>query len=140
MTQQQNRRNFFKSATMASAAVAGLGFVRPQMAAADTSEWITVTATLALDPAKADEAIAGLRTLVKAVQANEPGVLAYICNRGVEDPNEIMFFEIYANQEAARLHGQAPHMAEFGGQAQAGGFFTKPMKIVSYQQIEGYHR
>ena len=110
------------------------------MAAADTSEWITVTATLSLDPAKADEAIAGLRTLVKAVEANEPGVLAYICNRGIEDPTEIMFFEIYANQAAAKLHGEAPHMAEFGAQAQAGAFFTKPLKIVNYERIEGYHR
>ncbi len=129
-----------KTAALGVAAVGGLGFIRPELAAADTSEWITVTATLTLDPNKANEAIAGLQQLVADVEANEPGVLAYICNRGVQDRNEIMFFEIYANQAAADAHGQAPHMAKFGEAAGAGGFFTAPLKIVPYEHLAGYHR
>jgi quinol monooxygenase YgiN len=134
----KDRRGFMKAAALGAIAVGGLGFVRPEVAAADSSEWITVTATLELAPDQADAAIAGLKEMVAAVQANEPGVLAYICNRGLEDRTEILFFEIYANQEATRVHGQTAHMQKF--RESAADFFVGDIKITAYERVAGYHR
>lgn len=138
--QDPKRRNFMKSAALGGVAAAGLGFTRPELAQADASQWVTLTATLTLNPAKADAAIEGLQTLVAAVEANEPGVLAYICNRSIENPNEILFFEIYENPQAGQLHGEAAHMAEFGRLAAEGGFFTQPTKLNFYERLAGYYR
>ena len=138
LTVATDRRGFFKTAAFGAFAVGGLSFLRPQIAAADSSEWITVTATLALNPDNAEAAIAGLKEMTAMVEAEEPGVLAYICNRGVEDRNEIMFFEIYENQAAAAAHGQTKHMAKF--RESAADFFVGNMKISRYEQIGGYHR
>jgi quinol monooxygenase YgiN len=133
--QPRGRRNFIKTAALA---VGGLGFMRANMAVADNAAWITITATLTLNPDNADAAIAGIKQMVAAVEANEPGVLAYICNRGLQDPNEIMFFEIYENDAATEAHGKTAHMARF--RASGAEFFTGQMKIVPYQQLAGYHR
>jgi quinol monooxygenase YgiN len=132
------RRSFLKNVTLGAVALGGLGFIRPQSSVAADSEMITVTATLSLNPDNVDAAIAGLQELVAAVEANEPGVLAYICNRNVQNPNEIMFFEIYENQAATKVHGQTPHMAKF--RADGARFFIGEMAIGSYQQLAGYHR
>ena len=133
-----DRRGFMKATALGVIAVGGLGFMRPEAAAADSAEWITVTATLELAPDQADAAIAGLKEMVAAVQANEPGVLAYICNRGLEDRNEILFFEIYENQEATRAHGQTAHMRKF--REAAADYFVGEMKIAAYERVAGYHR
>lgn len=132
------RRNFIKNTLFGAAALGGLGFIRPQASLAAESEMITVTATLTLNPDNADEAIAALQKMVAAVEANEPGVLAYICNRNLQNPNEIMFFEIYENQAATKIHGQTPHMKTF--QSDGPRFFVGEMAIGYYQQLAGYHR
>ncbi len=62
---------------------------------------------------KEEEAIEVLRNMVEAVQANEPGALAYICHRSQDDPSEIVLFEIYADDAAVQAHGQTPHWGEF---------------------------
>ena len=138
LTVATERRGFMKTAAFGALAVGGLGFLRPQIAAADSSEWITVTATLALNPDNADAAIAGLKEMTAMVEAEEPGVLAYICNRGSQDRNEILFFEVYENQAAAAAHGQTKHMAKF--RESAADFFVGNMKISRYERIGGYHR
>ncbi|MCZ6619845.1 MAG: putative quinol monooxygenase [Gammaproteobacteria bacterium] len=136
---ETDRRGFIKTAAVGVLAVGGLGFLRPRAAAAaDDSEWITVTATLTLNPDNADDAIAGLKEMVAQVEAEEPGVLAYICNRGVQNPNEILFFEVYENQAATVAHGQTDHMNKF--REAAAGFFVGDMKISAYERIGGYHR
>ena len=100
------RRDFLKTAALGAVAVGGIGFFRSEpAAAADAAEMITITATIVLNPDFADEAVVGLQKMVKQVEAKEPGVLAYICNRGVQDRNEILFFEIYENQAAIEAHG-----------------------------------
>jgi quinol monooxygenase YgiN len=129
------RRNFIKTAGLA---VGSLGFMRANIASADNAAWITITATLTLNPDNAEAAIEGVKEMVAAVKANEPGVLAYICNRGVEDRNEIMFFEIYENLAATEAHGKTSHMAKL--RADGAKFFIGEMQVVPYQQLAGYHR
>lgn len=136
--QTVSRRSFLKGSSLSALAIGGLGFMRPELSAADNSNVITVTATLKLNPDKADEAITAIKELVAGVEKSEPGVLAYICNRGLQDRNEIMFFEIYADQTATEAHGKTAHMAKFGGKVAE--LTVGKMKIVPYQQVTGYHR
>jgi quinol monooxygenase YgiN len=71
----------------------------------------TILARFKIQPGKEAEAEKALSEMVAAVQANEPGALAYIAHRSQKEPTEITFFEVYADAEAASAHGQTPHMA-----------------------------
>ena len=88
---------------------------------------------------KEEEALEDLRTLVGAVQANEPGVLAYFCHRSQDDPSEIVLFEIYADNAAVQAHRPTPHMAEHGA-SYADLFDAPKTNIEQLDRIEGFVR
>ena len=75
---------------------------------------ITQTAAFRIDAAREAEAIAALTELAKAVETNEPGVLAYIPHKVAGDPTQIVFFEVYADEAAMKNHGQQPHLEKLG--------------------------
>jgi len=133
-----NRREVLKSATVAAVAVGGIGFFRANAASTDSSQWITVTATRILDTDDEELVIEGARVLVSEVEEKEPGVIAYICNRGYENPNELMFFEIYENEEATVIHQKTEHLAKY--RELTAGKFQGDMQVAIYQRIGGFHR
>ncbi len=100
---------------------------------------LTRTFRARMQAGKEEEALEDLRTLVKAVQANEPGVLAYICHRFQNDPSEIIFFEIYTDDAAFEAHRQTPHMAVHGA-SYADLFDAPKTKIEQLERIEGFVR
>lgn len=61
---------------------------------------------------KEEEALARIRAMCAAVEANEPDTLAYIFHRSQEDPSQAVLFESYTNADALQAHMQTPHMAE----------------------------
>ena len=132
------RRDVLKSATAIAASVGGLGFFRANAASSDTSQWITVTATRIMDTDDEDSVIEGARELVSEVELKEPGVIAYICNRGFDNPNELMFFEIYENEDAIAVHQQTEHLAKY--REITAGKFQGDMAVAVYQRINGFHR
>ena len=71
----------------------------------------TVVASFNIKEDKQAEAEEALKEMAAAVEANEPGALAYIAHRSQKEPTEITFFEVYADAEAARAHRQTPHYA-----------------------------
>ena len=136
------RRDALRGAAIA--AVAGIGFSRLAGAEADPSKMITQTASFRLDPAKEAEAVAALTELAKAVEANEPGVLAYIPHRVATDPTQIVFFEVYADEAAMKNHGQQPHLAKLRDMFQSGVFKPfaegKPVDVVKLNRVAGFSR
>ena len=88
---------------------------------------------------KEDEALERLRAMVQAVQANEPGALAYICHRSQDDPSEIVIFEIYTDDAAFQAHRQTPHIAEFG-KSFADLFDASTAKFEQLERIDGFVR
>ncbi len=72
---------------------------------------ITIIAHLKILPGKESEAEKALAEMAAAVEANEPGALAYIMHRSQRDPTDVTVFEVYADGEAFSTHGQTPHMA-----------------------------
>jgi autoinducer 2-degrading protein len=73
----------------------------------------TVTAEFDILPGKEADAEETIRRLVEAVQAREPGCLAYAWHRGVKEPGHVLVFEIYRDDEAVAAHRSSPHLAEF---------------------------
>ena len=49
-----------------------------------------------------------LRELTKEIR-REPGNLQFIVNRSLDDPNEFLLYEQYANEQAFLDHRQTPH-------------------------------
>lgn len=70
---------------------------------------ITFIARLRIKEGREAEAFEGLQEMVASVQANEPGALAYCCHRSADDPLEVVFYEVYADEAAKEAHAQTPH-------------------------------
>lgn len=88
---------------------------------------------------KEDEALAALRTMAEAVEANEPKALAYVCHRSQKDPAEIVFFEAYEDDETFAEHSKTPHMGTFRGKF-AELFDTSSVGLERLQRVGGFMR
>ena len=73
----------------------------------------TIIARIKIKDGKEDEAIAALKKMADGVEANEPGTLAYVIHRSIDDPSEIVFFELYQDDEAAKAHSGGESMKAF---------------------------
>src|SRR3972149_114700 len=76
---------------------------------------IPIIARRKILPGNESEAEEALADMAAAVEANEPGALAYLMHRSQRDPTDITVFEVYADAEAFSAHGQTPHMATLQG-------------------------
>ena len=137
-TEGMSRKDFMTAGAAVAGAAAVAGFVRP-VSAAEMENAITQTAELGLNPDMKDDALAALKELVAAVEANEPGVLAYICHVTQDDEPKIFFYEIYQDEAALANHGQQPHMAKIRGSLQSGAL-KMPLKIVKMDRVAGFYR
>lgn len=130
-----NRRAF----CAASAGLAAIGFTREARAdepAADAP--ITQIAKFKINMEKETEAIAALKELCKAVEENEPGVLAYICHRAVKTPEDLVFFEVYKDEAAMKAHNGTPHMAKMRTSFLE--LFKPPLEVTRLSRIGGFTR
>jgi len=135
--QSTSRRDLLKLSAGATAAAAAIGFTRPAMAAHHES--ITQIVKLKLNPDKADEAEAALKTLTKAVEDNEPDVLAYIAYRSDVEPDTVVFFEVYKDEATMKAHSSQPHLAEMG-KLFAAGVFKPPLDVQKMNKVSGFMR
>ena len=99
----------------------------------------TIVARLKIQDGKEDEALAVLKKMAADVDANEPGALAYLCHRSIDNPSEIVFFELYADDDASKAHRGTPHMAEFAAALPAL-FDLSQTKIERLDRIGGVVR
>ncbi len=97
---------------------------------------VTIIFRVKIKDGKEEEALEKVTTMAEAVQANEPGALAYTIHRNQEDPSEIVFFERYADDAALESHGQTAHMGAIRENfAQI--FDTASIKIERLDRIAG---
>lgn len=85
---------------------------------------------------KEEEALAKVTAMAEAVQANEPGTLAYVVHRNQKDPSEIVIFERYADAAALESHGKTAHMGAMRENF-AEIFDTASIKIERLDRIAG---
>jgi quinol monooxygenase YgiN len=88
--------------------------------------------------AKEEKALQALKELCSAVEENEPGVLAYFCHRSVKHPDEIVFFEVYKDEEALKAHGRTPYIGKL--RTAFGTLFRLPLEITRLDRIGGFAR
>jgi quinol monooxygenase YgiN len=101
----------------------------------------TVTAEFTINSGKEGEAEAAIRALVAAVQANEPGALAYAWHRHGKDPSRILVFEVYADDDAVAAHRATPHLAAFQEHFKAGATFDPAsVKIERWERFAAVER
>ena len=99
----------------------------------------TVIARIKIKDGKEDEALAALKKMAEGVEANEPGTLAYVIHRSIDDPSEIVFFELYKDDDAAKAHSQGDSMKAFqSGFAEI--FDVSQVKIERLDRVAGVVR
>jgi len=101
---------------------------------------VTFTARMRVVPGKEEDAMSIVHMMVDEVEANEPGTLVYIAHRSQDDPQEIMFFEVYADESASKLHRKTPHMAKLS--ESFGEVFDADfgVKIEYFDRVTGFTR
>jgi len=99
----------------------------------------TIIARFRIIPGKEADAEAAIKKQAAAVEAAEPGALAYIFNRNPKEPAEITVFEVYADDAAVAAHRATEHMAAFG--ALFGTIFDPgSVKIERQERVAGFSR
>lgn len=92
-----------------------------------------------LKEGKEEEGLAQIEKMVAGVEANEPGVLAYVFHRAVDDPSTLVLYESYKDDDAFASHMKTPHMAEF--QASVAEFFdTSAIEVTRLDRLAGVLR
>lgn len=71
----------------------------------------TLLAKLTAKPGHEADLHAALEAAVRAVDAAEPGVLAYTMHTVVGQPGTFWFYEQYADDAAVANHRTSPHLA-----------------------------
>ena len=129
------RRNF----CVVGAGLTTIGFTRLAGAAdAEPAKTITQIAKFKLNMEKEAEGVAALKELCAEVEKNEPGVLAYICHRSVKNPDELVFFEVYKDEDAMKEHGKTAHMGKLRGAFLT--MFKPPLEVTRLDRIGGFTR
>ena len=123
---------------------AGAGFVTigfSRLASAAEGEKVAMISQLAkfkLNMEKEIDGLQALKELCAAVEENEPGALAYICHRSVKNPDEIVFFEVYKDEDALKAHGKTPHIGKL--RAAFATLFRPPLEVTRLDRIGGFAR
>jgi quinol monooxygenase YgiN len=122
-----------------SAGLVTLGFSRLSAAPeAETGKMITQIAKFKLNLDKQDKAVQALKEMCTAVEEKEPGVLVYLCHRSAKHPDEVVFFEVYKDDEALKAHGKTAHFGKL--RTAFGPLFRLPLEVTRLDRIGGFTR
>lgn len=99
---------------------------------------ITVVAVLKINMEKEAEAISAIEALCKGVEELEAGAVTYLAHRSVDHPDEVVFVEKYADEEAFKAHRKTPHMAEMNKVFKE--CFIPPVEVTQLREIAGFTR
>lgn len=123
----------------AGAGFATIGFTRLAGAAeGEKGAMISQLAKFKLNMEKEADGLQALKELCTAVEENEPGVLAYICHRSAKNPDELVFFEVYKDEEALKAHGKTPHIGKL--RAAFATLFRPPLEVTRLDRVGGFAR
>jgi quinol monooxygenase YgiN len=93
---------------------------------------VVVCAMLKAVDGKGDEVEKEFKTLIPKV-LKDPGAIAYVVHRAIDDPNKFFVYEKYDDMDALRYHSATEHFKEFG-RTTASLFSGRP-EIGLYNQI-----
>lgn len=93
---------------------------------------IVLVAVLNAAEGKGNEIVEEFKKLVPKVR-QDPGTIAYTINQAADNPDKILVYEKYENQEALQYHGQTEHFRAFG-QATRSLFAGRP-EVTLYNEV-----
>ncbi|MCD8138763.1 MAG: antibiotic biosynthesis monooxygenase [Planctomycetaceae bacterium] len=73
---------------------------------------VIVTAKVTASPGRRDEFVALAQDCIAATR-REDGCISYELYASTENPDDLLYFERWASQEAVERHGTSAHMAAF---------------------------
>jgi quinol monooxygenase YgiN len=73
---------------------------------------IVLVATYTVKPGQGDAVEAALKRMAPLVKASEPGCAMYHANRGADNSDLFLLYEVYADQAALSAHRETPHFKE----------------------------
>ena len=88
-------------------------FILPGEASAQSQTAYVRIARIVVDSTKLDSYKAALKEGMEAAILKEPGVLTLYAVYEKDRPTHVTVFEIYANEDAYRLHIQTPHFKKY---------------------------
>ncbi|HUQ13538.1 MAG TPA: putative quinol monooxygenase [Novosphingobium sp.] len=95
---------------------------------------IIITGGIAMKPEHRDSAIA-LGAEHSARSRAEAGCVAHNCHVDVEDPNRLVFVELWADMAAVQQHFAVPESGEFVRQLTALGDGSPEMRIFEASEV-----
>jgi quinol monooxygenase YgiN len=99
---------------------------------------LTIVAKLQAAPGKEARLQEVLTEMVANVKAHEAGkTTVYSLHTSPKEPGLFLFYEQYANQEAADAHGKTGHMRTMGRTLRDEGLIAGPPVIDQYVQVAG---
>jgi len=101
---------------------------------------ITVTAEFRINEGKETAALAAIEKLVAGVNADEPGALIYSWHRDIKDAAQVLVYEVYADEEATKVHRASTHLAEFQKAFASGLFDPGSVKISRFERFAAIDR
>jgi quinol monooxygenase YgiN len=81
----------------------------------ENSMAITVIAKLKTKAGSEKQFEEAARKMIETMRSAEPNTLQYVLHKGVKDPTEYVYYEVYPDQAALDHHGKTDHMKAFGG-------------------------
>lgn len=107
--------------------VASLNYANAQ----NKSNYIRI-AKLVIDSGKLEEYKSALKEHAEEAVKKEPGVIMLYAVYEKEKPNHVSVFEIYANEEAYKLHIKAPHFLKYKASVQD---MVKSLELIDVTPI-----
>lgn len=113
--------------------------VRHQTSVHEEANVVSVIFRAKMKPGKEDEAVKQMTGMVESVKAKEPGALIYAFHRPQEDPSELVFWELYADDDAFKNHMSTEHMGAMRGSF-AELFDPTTVKLERLERVAGFSR
>jgi quinol monooxygenase YgiN len=99
---------------------------------------LTIVAKLQAAPGKEQELRAAAEKMVAAVKENEKGrTVTYSLHVSPDDPATLLFYETYADDDAATNHRSTQHMGAFNAAIRDGSLLAGRPTIERYTKIAG---
>lgn len=73
---------------------------------------IVLTATWEIRPEDSALIFRDLEEMVEAIRTNEPGCITYQLHRNLENPGQLLLYEVYRDQASLDFHMNTPHFKE----------------------------
>ncbi len=95
---------------------------------------VIITATIRLQPGKAEEFLEAYRWMYPQVM-QDPGAILYSLQRSAEDPDVFLFYEQYESEEAFAYHLSTDHFRTLSGKIDP--LMATPPEIGTWVQVTG---